>query len=301
MAGNISYVSTDGLVYDAQATDVNATPPALSNNKNVQGWSAIIASLESSDSDSALEINMNGTTKVPGNVFTAIRGRSVQLSFNLENGIKWIVNGEDISAENISEQDLSVSLNSGKIPEKILNAVTGADSMIQFTGKDLKNAGVPGKLHLNAGAEMSGKRGSLFVYNSETGKLEFAGSDVINANGDMELSGLSDAEYVLVIAEKEISQIEIKPDDPGKTDTDQGKKNDSSGSDKKDNALQSGKKNSSESSEIKKNKNTNVKNAKAAKTGDATNAGRWAWLLGLSGMGVFVSAEKSKKRKKYRK
>lgn len=301
MAGNISYVSTDGLVYDAQATNVNAAPPALSNNKNVQGWSAIIATLESSESDSALEINMNGTTKVPGNVFTAIRGRSVQLSFNLENGIKWIVNGEDISAENISEQDLSVSLNSGKIPEKILNAVTGADSMIQFTGKDLKNAGVPGKLHLNAGAEMSGKRGSLFVYNSETGKLEFAGSDVINANGDMELSGLSDAEYVLVIAEKEISQIEIKPDDPGKTDTDQDKKNDSSGSDKKDNALQSGKKNSSESSEIKKKKNTNVKNAKAAKTGDATNAGRWAWLLGLSGMGVFVSAEKSKKRKKYRK
>ena len=301
MAGNVSYVSTDGLVYDAQATDVNAVPPVLSDDKNVQGWSAIIAVLESSDSDSVTEISMNGTTKVPGSIFAAIRGRSVQVIFHLENGITWIVNGEDISAENIGEQDLSVSLNSGKIPESILNAITGAESMIQFTGTDFKNAGVSGKLLLNAGTEMSGKTGSLFVYNSETEKLEFAGSGIINDNGDMELSGLSDAEYVLVIAEKEISQIEIKPDDPGKTDTDPDKKNDISGSDKKDNALQTEKKTSSENSEIKKKKNTDVGNTKAAKTGDATNAGRWAWLLGLSGMGIFASAEKSKKRKKYRK
>lgn len=70
--------------------------PAIKNGNGASGWDAIRTELSSAKNGDTITVQMNGADRVPAKVLQSIRGKNVDVTFELANGVTLTVNGRTL-------------------------------------------------------------------------------------------------------------------------------------------------------------------------------------------------------------
>lgn len=201
--------------------DKKPTGPSIVGDNGTTGWDAIKDKTANATAGSTITVDMNGTTKVPGAVIDSIKGKDVNIVFDLGNGIKWTVNGQSVTKDGIGEIDFGVTTGTKTIPIDVVNEVTGERYSIQISLAYDGEFGFTATLSINMDAKNAGYYANLFYYNKSTGKLEFMNAGKIDWKGNVELTFTHASDYTIVVSDKAMNETETPtPQTPGTTPTD---------------------------------------------------------------------------------
>lgn len=189
------------------ATEPTVTPvpdtemPYLKNDTGKNSWELIAEQLENAPDREIIDVEMNGTTMVPGDIFDTIKGRDVTVVFHMGDGITWTVNGRDVTAagKNI---DLGVVFGgeAGKtIPVEIINNVTGERYSVNLTLAYDGEFGFRATLTVNMDKKNAGFFANLFYYNEQSGELEFICAGEIDSQGEVGLTFTHASDYTIIV------------------------------------------------------------------------------------------------------
>ena len=175
--------------------------PYLKKDTGKNSWELIGEQLENTQDNGVIDVEMNGTTTVPGEIFDTIKDRDVTVVFHMGDGITWTVNGRDVTAagKNI---DLGVVFGeeAGKtIPVEVINNVTGERYSVNLTLAYDGEFGFKATLTLNMDKKNAGLFANLFYYNEQSGELEFICADEIDSQGEVGLTFTHASDYTIII------------------------------------------------------------------------------------------------------
>ena len=175
--------------------------PYLKNDTGKDSWELIAEQLENAPDSDVIDVEMNGTTTVPGDIFDTIKGRDVTVAFHMGDGITWTVNGRDVTAagKNI---DLGVVFGgeAGKtIPVEIINNVTGERYSVNLTLAYDGEFGFRATLTVNMDKKNAGLFANLFYYNEQSGELEFICAGEIGSQGEVGLTFTHASDYTIIV------------------------------------------------------------------------------------------------------
>lgn len=206
---------------------LEGTKPYIEGDNGTAGWDAIEAKINNTEDGTSVIVNMNGTTTVPGNVFDSVKGRDINIVFEMENGITWTVNGNSVTKDNIGEIDFAVTTGTNTIPVDVVNTVTGEKYSIQISLAYDGEFGFTATLSINMDKKNAGYYANLYYYNKTTGKLEFMNAGKIDESGNVSLTFTHASDYTIVVSDKAMNETEDEtPTTP--TDTDSPKTGDES-------------------------------------------------------------------------
>ena len=162
-------------------------------------WNTVEDAVELVPTGAQIEVTMDSTGELPASTLTAIKGKDVDLVIDMGNGIKWSVNGTDVTSP--KAVDLRLTTGGNAIPADLVKKVAGADSKtMQMSLNYDGDFGFKATLSVTLGAENNGLWANLFYHNPEKG-LEFMGaSKITDGMADMLFTHASD--YVIVMDTK---------------------------------------------------------------------------------------------------
>lgn len=175
--------------------------PYLKNDTGKNSWELIGEQLENAPDREIIDVEMNGTTMVPGDIFDTIKGRDVTVVFHMGDGITWTVNGRDVTAAGKSI-DLGVVFGgeAGKtIPVEIINNVTGERYSVNLTLAYDGEFGFRATLTVNMDKKNAGFFANLFYYNEQSGELEFICAGEIDSQGEAGLTFTHASDYTIIV------------------------------------------------------------------------------------------------------
>ena len=176
--------------------------PFIKGENGKEGWQAIESWVGGTQEGETIQVDMDGTTVVPGTVFDRMKGRDITVTFDMGGGILWTVNGLDVTAQNAKDIDFGVTM--GKqagsgIPVDVINNVTGERYSVNLTLTHNGEFGFTAVLTVNMDAANAGLYANLFYYNPASGELEFMCAGKINEEGNVELTFSHASDYTVVI------------------------------------------------------------------------------------------------------
>ena len=163
------------------------------------GWDVIRAEEEQAQEGSTINVDMNGSVVVPGDIFDSIKGKDITITFDMGNGIIWSVDGKSITADKAGDIDFSVKTGVKTVPVDIVNNVTGENYSIQISLAHEGEFGFTAVLSIGLGRENAGYTASLYYYNENTGELEFICKDQIAEDGTVSLVFTHASDYVIAV------------------------------------------------------------------------------------------------------
>ena len=167
------------------------------------GWEDIREEIADADRGDTIAIDMNGETEVPAEIFEEVAGKDVTVEFELEDGISWAVNGQDIpTATDFSDLDLGVDLGTSGISVDVINSVTGELGSVQITLAHDGEFGFALTLTAPLGRENAGYWANLYHYDEDAKTLNYETSAQINDQGDVSLRMTHASQYAIVIDDK---------------------------------------------------------------------------------------------------
>ncbi len=175
--------------------------PYLKNDTGKNSWELIGEQLENAPDSDVIDVEMNGTTTVPGDIFDTIKGRDVTVVFHMGDGITWTVNGRDITAAG-KDIDFGVVFGeeAGKtIPVEIINNVTGERYSVNLTLAYDGEFGFRATLTVNMDKKNAGLFANLFYYNEQSGELEFICAGEIDSQGEVGLTFTHASDYTIIV------------------------------------------------------------------------------------------------------
>ncbi len=189
------------------------------------GWDVIRAEEEKAKEGSTINVDMNGSTVVPRDIFDRIKGKDITVTFDMGSGILWSVDGKSVtgntSPDSAGDIDFSVKTGVDTVPVDIVNNVTGERYSIQISLAFEGEFGFTAVLSIDLGKENAGYTASLYYYNENTGELEFICADEVSADGTASLAFTHASDYVIAIdgdGEEGDSAVEsAQPDEKGGT------------------------------------------------------------------------------------
>ena len=186
------------------------------------GWDVIRAEEEQAQEGSTINVDMNGSVVVPGDIFDSIKGKDITITFDMGNGILWSVDGKSITTDKAGDIDFSVKTETNAIPVDIVNNVTGERYSIQISLAYEGEFGFTAVLSIELGKENAGYTASLYYYNESTGELEFICSDEVAEDGTVSLAFTHASDYVIAIdgEQEEESGNATEPEQPDTPDKD---------------------------------------------------------------------------------
>ena len=163
------------------------------------GWDVIRAEEEQAQEGSTINVDMNGSVVVPGDIFDSIKGKDITITFDMGSGIIWSVDGKGITTDKAGDIDFSVKTGVKTVPVDIINNVTGENYSIQISLAYEGEFGFTAVLSIGLGRENAGYTASLYYYNENTGELEFICSDEVAEDGTVSLAFTHASDYVIAI------------------------------------------------------------------------------------------------------
>lgn len=166
-----------------------------------EGWSAIEDELALADDGDDIAVDMNGATEVPKEVFERVVGKDVDVTFELEDGVSWSVNGADIPTDaDLSDLDLGVTMDSDGIPVDVIDAVTSESSTtVQMTLAHDAEFGFTMTLSAPLGKENAGLWANLYHYDEDAEAMSFEAATLIDDDGNAALPMSHASQYAIVI------------------------------------------------------------------------------------------------------
>ena len=167
------------------------------------GWEDIVDELADAEDGDTITIDMNGETEVPGEIFEEVADKDVTVEFELEDGISWTVNGQDIpTATDFSDLDLGVDMDTSGISVDVINTVTGELGSVQITLAHDGQFGFALTLTAPLGKENKGLWANLYHYDEAGETLNYETSAKIDEDGNTALRMTHASQYAIVIDEK---------------------------------------------------------------------------------------------------
>ena len=214
--GSFADASSASTTFTMPAADTTITanwqydspyiPPTKTDGPSTgtsDGWEDIREEIADADRGDTIAIDMNGETEVPGEIFEEVAGKDVTVEFELEDGISWTVNGQDIpTATDFSDLDLGVDLGTKGISVDVINSVTGELGSVQITLAHDGEFGFALTLTAPLGKENAGYWANLYHYDEAGKTLNFETSAQIDDEGDVALRMTHASQYAIVIDDK---------------------------------------------------------------------------------------------------
>ena len=184
---------------NTEDTEADAKIPFIKDKDGKNGWDVIRTEEEKAEEGSIINIDMNGSAVVPGDIFDSIKGKDITITFDMGNGIIWSVNGKSITTDKADDIDFSVKTGTNAIPVDIVNNITGERYSIQLSLSHEGEFGFTAILSINLGKDNAGLTANLYYYNESTGELEFIFADTVAEDGMVSLAFTHASDYAVVI------------------------------------------------------------------------------------------------------
>ncbi len=220
---------TDMADQNTDSSKPETGKPFIKGDSGKNGWDVIRSRIETAEDGETINVDMNGSTIVPQNIFESIKDRDITVIFDMGNEVTWTVNGKDIM--NIfGDIDFGISYgeNAGAgIPLDIINNVTGERYRVNLTLAHDGEFGFAAVLTINMDKKNAGLYANLFYFNKQMGKLEFICSDEIDAAGNAGLVFTHASDYTVIVDEKPMDSADAGVEDSSsEAETDNGKNSD---------------------------------------------------------------------------
>lgn len=194
-------------------TSSQVKEPGLSGS-NIAGWKAIkekLVELKSIDGDKpqAVNITMNQSAALPGDVLASIKGKNIDLVLNYGE-YTWTINGQSIKESSALSQEYNLKVSEvtdGSIKSDITRATNAAlktsglkDKNVQIKQLEIAHKGefpFTARLSLTIPVKYAGKYTFLNYYNEEKGKIEPAAYGITEEDGKVSFTLSHASVYVL--------------------------------------------------------------------------------------------------------
>ena len=211
--------NTDTKPSDTVKEPVSERMPYVKNNTNISGWNSINKHILKAAEGAQIQIDMNESLILPAKTLENLKGKNITLLLGMENGMAWMINGQNISAEKPSDINLKVTKNSGAIPGGAVANVAGERESLQFSLAMEKDPGAVLTLSLPLDTAKAGQYGNLFRYDTASGKLEYAESPMIVAGGSADFAISRMGDYVVIYDAQVVDGSSPAPDTPNPSES----------------------------------------------------------------------------------
>lgn len=152
-------------------------------------------------------VEMNGEKKIPTDIFEAIKGQNIEVTFEMGDGIAWTVNGMDVTADKFDNISFGASTGSGvtAIPTELIAGIAGENFGMELTLEYEGEFGFTAVMTVNVDKKNVGKYANLFYFNPKTETMEFICSAPVKEDGTTDLTFTHASDYVIVVSDATMS------------------------------------------------------------------------------------------------
>ena len=187
------------------ASKSTETTASTTKAKASVDWDKEVDAIKNADPKAVISVEMDESGILPANILEALKGTDKKLVLDMGNGIKWLINGADISKIPSKDIDMSVTVGGNAVPESVIkNSNLGKDVKKTFQvslGHDGEYGFKP-VLSLEIGKEYAGQYANLYYYNPETKKLEGQVSVLIKGDGTAQFTFEHASDYVISVTDE---------------------------------------------------------------------------------------------------
>ena len=185
----------------ADSTEKTVTSAA----KETVDWDKEADAIKNADPKAVLSVKMDESGILPTNILEVLKGTDKKLVLDMGNGIKWIINGADISKIPSKDIDMSVTVGGNAVPENVIkNSNLGKDvkKTLQVSLGHDGEFGFKPVLSLEIGKEYAGQYANLYYYNPDTKKLEGQVSVLVKNDGTAQFTFEHASDYVISVTDE---------------------------------------------------------------------------------------------------
>lgn len=190
---------------ESSSADKDTPAPAQTVDWNTVTSNVQVKIAEVTQNPNINSVNMNivcsGETRLPAAVLGSIKGSDMTLALHSGNGVAVSISGQDLKGTALNALqniDLTVDSNAQNIPAAMA-ASKKAEATKQLSVKDTGAFPVAVNIHVNVGAENSGKYANLYRYNAEKKQLEYCGSFPVTRNGQSMFALKQGGDYMVTV------------------------------------------------------------------------------------------------------
>lgn len=187
---------TDTTVSNKTAEDGE---PYIYGKKNRAGWSTVIKYINAASKGDTIKVDMNGATTVSKDVLAALQGKNVSVTFVLDNGVKFTVNGKDVD----TAQDMVIytQYNIDFIPDKLVSkaskdAVSKAEIGIS---NNYDSFGSEASVTVKFAKKRSGCTAVVYRYDPDANSLKGIAKAKVQSDGSCTFSVTAGGPYLIVL------------------------------------------------------------------------------------------------------
>lgn len=173
--------------------------PYIYGNKKRAGWSTVIKYINAASKGDNIKVDMNGAVTVSKDVLKALDGKNVNVTFVLDNGVKWTINGKDV--DKAQDMVIYTKYNIDYIPEKLVNkaakdAVAKAEIGIS---NDYSSFGSEASVTVRFSQKRAGCVAVVYRYDPDSNSLKGVDKAKVQSNGSCTFSVTEGGPYLIVL------------------------------------------------------------------------------------------------------
>ena len=176
-------------------------------------WDDVIAELRAAGPAGTVVVDMRGSTVLLHEVLESLAGKDVILVLQMDDGAQWTIRGEDGHGAARADCDMGIRMNTGGIPESLLDTVAQGLDSVQFALDHDGAVDFNLTLTLPLDADDAGMWANLYSYDERSGTLEFQSAGKIDDAGEVEFPLTPASRYAVVIDDISHEPIELPFDD----------------------------------------------------------------------------------------
>ena len=168
-------------------------------------WTKEVETIKNASAKDTIVVKMDETGVISKDAIAAIKGTQKKLVLDMGDGIKWIINGSDVSKVPAKDVNMSVIVDSKKIPEDVIKAAKvekDAKKVVQISLAHEGEFGFKPVLSIDIGKSYAGKYANLYYYNIKTKALEGQMSVKIADDGSALLTFTHASDYVISVTDQ---------------------------------------------------------------------------------------------------
>jgi len=173
--------------------------PYIYGKKNKAGWSTIIKYINAASKGDNIKVDMNGANTISKDVLAALDGKNVSVTFVLDNGVKWTVNGKNVD----SAQDMIIytQYNIDFIPAALVNkASKDAVSKAQIgISNNYDSFGSEASVTVKFASKRSGCTAVVYRYDPDANSLKGIAKAKVQSDGSCTFSVTAGGPYLIVL------------------------------------------------------------------------------------------------------
>ncbi len=163
-----------------------------------------------SQNNGGATIDMQKNAVLYEETLSALRGQDIDVTLDMGNNIRWIINGKNIVADEANGIDMGVKPDAGNIPEALMAQAVRLSETGTAIALSLSHDGAfefQPVLSVHTDAGFAGRFATLFYHNADTGLLEYVGETTVTEAGDILFTFSHASDYVIVISSTSLSSV----------------------------------------------------------------------------------------------